>query len=534
MQPLRQRLREATQARDEAASRFATSAGMRREGFEEQLWKAQLQVGRALGALATNLARQRELGADVQVALDSLGLQLQDGWPWYRQQLEAREAEIDSLWNVRDEATGKERLRAEMELSARAARLQTACEILVDTILQLEPCGVDVSQVRAFTSRKLADWAERLAPMMRVALQQRDTLAERLKEDPDAKEVQVELRSLEENLARTTRALEATVKLMEKLGLDTASYVPLLLDATGQITTAIFDRQVALGLLERFRQQSVETVRREGPRWLLKLVVFGLILLAFRFLGTMVRRVVRRSVRASRLQLSQLLQDTLVSWSSRVVLLIGLLVAFSQLGLEIAPLLAGLGIAGFVLGFALQDSLSNFAAGAMILIYRPFDVGDFIEAAGTSGKVSRMSLVSTTILTFDNQTLIVPNSKIWGDVIRNVTAQKTRRVDLVFGISYADDVEKAEAVLRDVVSNHAKVLSEPQPMVKLHKLGESSVDFVVRPWCATQDYWEVYWDVTRAVKLRFDAEGISIPFPQRDVHVAWKGAAPPTEAAPRA
>jgi len=172
-----------------------------------------------------------------------------------------------------------------------------------------------------------------------------------------------------------------------------------------------------------------------------------------------------------------------------------------------------------VLGFALQDSLSNFAAGAMILIYRPFDVGDVIEAAGIAGKVSRMSLVSTTILTFDNQTLIVPNNKIWGDVIRNVTAQTIRRVDLVFGIGYADDVEHAESVFRDVVAKHEKVLADPKPTVKLHALGESSVDFIVRPWCRKEDYWDVYWDLTREVKLRFDREGISIPFPQRDVHV---------------
>ena len=209
----------------------------------------------------------------------------------------------------------------------------------------------------------------------------------------------------------------------------------------------------------------------------------------------------------------------MISWSSRVVMAIGFLVALSQLGFQVGPLLAGLGIAGFIVGFALQDSLANFAAGAMILVYRPFDVGDVIEAAGVSGKVSAMSLVSTTIHTFDNQTLIVPNNRIWGDVIPNVTAQRTRRVDLVFGIGYGDDVEHAERVLLDVISKHPKTLDDPEPMVKVHKLGESGVEFVVRPWARTQDYWDVYWDLTREVKLRFDREGIRIPFPQRDVHL---------------
>ncbi|MBR9792031.1 MAG: mechanosensitive ion channel [Gammaproteobacteria bacterium] len=130
-----------------------------------------------------------------------------------------------------------------------------------------------------------------------------------------------------------------------------------------------------------------------------------------------------------------------------------------------------------------------------------------------------MTIVSTTIFTFDNQTLIVPNSKIWGDVIRNVTAQSTRRVDLVFGIGYSDDIPKVEALLADIVSNCPNVLEEPEPIIRLNTLGESSVDFIVRPWVNTADYWDVYWHITREVKMRFDQEGINIPFPQRDVHV---------------
>ena len=135
------------------------------------------------------------------------------------------------------------------------------------------------------------------------------------------------------------------------------------------------------------------------------------------------------------------------------------------------------------------------------------------------GKVSKMSLVSTTILTIDNQTIIIPNSKIWGDVIKNVTAQDLRRVDMTFGISYTDDIPKAEQVLMGILKDHDKVLDDPEPAVKLHELGDSSVNFVVRPWVNVDDYWDVYWDVTRAVKMRFDEEGVSIPFPQRDVHI---------------
>ncbi len=155
----------------------------------------------------------------------------------------------------------------------------------------------------------------------------------------------------------------------------------------------------------------------------------------------------------------------------------------------------------------------------MILVYQPFDVGDSVEAGSVSGKVGQMSLVSTTILTFDNQKLIVPNNKIWGDVIRNRTSESTRRVDMVFGIGYSDDASRAERVLCEIVESHDLVLDDPEPTIRLNKLGDSSVDFIVRPWTKTEDYWTVYWDITWEVKKRFDAQGISIPFPQRDVHL---------------
>jgi small conductance mechanosensitive channel len=296
--------------------------------------------------------------------------------------------------------------------------------------------------------------------------------------------------------------------------------------------TNILDRRVALSLLQQWMASARQWAVEKGPNVILRVVVLLVILALFKLLATLTRRVLRRLFATSKVRLSLLAQDMLLSVSSKTILALGLLVGLSQLGVSLGPVLAGLGVAGFILGFALQESLSNFAAGAMILFYRPFDVGDMVEAAGVFGRVSSMSLVSTTILTFDNQTLIVPNRKIWGDVIKNVTAQTTRRVDMEFGISYADDIPHAERVLREILEGHDKVLGDPEPIVKLHKLGESSVDFVVRPWVRTADYWDVYWDVTREVKMRFDREGITIPFPQRDVHVQADGPGEPAPAPP--
>ncbi len=239
----------------------------------------------------------------------------------------------------------------------------------------------------------------------------------------------------------------------------------------------------------------------------------------FWVLGRLARVLVRRAIGSGRMRTSQLLQNMMQALVGRTLVVFGVLFALSQLGLEITPLLTGLGIVGFIVGFALQDTLGNFAAGMMILGYRPFDVGDTIEVGGVFGQVSDMSLVSTTILTFDNQTLIVPNGKIWGDVIKNVTNQRRRRIDMSFRVSYEDDIDHVERVLRDIVTSHEKVLEDPEPNIRVHKLEESHIEWIVRPWSRTADYWTVYWDVTREVKRRFDAEGIRIPVAQRDVRI---------------
>ncbi len=153
-------------------------------------------------------------------------------------------------------------------------------------------------------------------------------------------------------------------------------------------------------------------------------------------------------------------------------------------------------------------------------------MGDAIEAGGVSGKVKHMSLVSTTITTFDNQRVIVPNKKIWGDVIRNMNAENIRRIDMTFGIGYDDDADLAEKVLHEIVDGYELVLDDPPAVIELQTLGESSVDFIVRPWVKTADYWTAYWHITRAVKKRFDEMGISIPFPQQDMHVYHHGNGP--------
>ena len=164
-------------------------------------------------------------------------------------------------------------------------------------------------------------------------------------------------------------------------------------------------------------------------------------------------------------------------------------------------------------------TLGSFASGLMIMVYRPFDVDDYVSAAGVEGTVKEMSLVSTTVLTLDNKVLIIPNKMVWSYTIVNFTGRDQRRVDLVFGIGYGDDIQQAINVLTEVASGHPLVLGQPGTKIAVDELADSSVNLFCRPWVKTSDYWAVRWDLTRQVKERFDAEGISIPFPQRDVHM---------------
>jgi len=255
-----------------------------------------------------------------------------------------------------------------------------------------------------------------------------------------------------------------------------------------------------------------------GVRWMLNILKFVIVIFAFWALSKLISEAVKRALAISPSN-SVILNEFIVSSVRRLTIIIGILIGLSALEINVGPVLAIIGAAGFVVAFALQSTLSNFASGIMIMFYRPFDVGDLIDVTGVYGTVKSMTLVSTSVMTLDNKLMVVPNNQIWGNTITNATKSSERRVDMIFGIGYADSIEHAKQVMDKILDDHPKVLSDPEPVVRLHELGDSSVNFVCRPWVNTADYWDVYWDVTRQVKENFDAEGITIPFPQRDIHV---------------
>lgn len=203
-----------------------------------------------------------------------------------------------------------------------------------------------------------------------------------------------------------------------------------------------------------------------------------------------------------------------------LVLTFAVLAALAKFGIQTASFVAVLGAAGFAIGFALQGSLANFAAGVLILVLRPFRVGDFIDAAGVTGTVQQIQLFNTVLATPDNVKILVPNGKVYGDVIKNVSGYDTRRIDLVIGIGYSSSIQKAFEVLTDLLKNEPRVLPDPAPTIAVAELADSSVNFVVRPWVKSGDYWSTRFDLTRKIKEAFDENDIEIPFPQRVIHTA--------------
>lgn len=238
-----------------------------------------------------------------------------------------------------------------------------------------------------------------------------------------------------------------------------------------------------------------------------------------------VGRMIARSVAGflERTLLHRHIDKAVVSFLSSIlyaILMIATaLMALSQVGVQTTSFIAILGAAGLAVGLALQGSLANFASGVLIILFRPFKSGDFIDAGGITGTVDKIEIFQTMMRTPDNKKVIVPNAKITSGHIINFSAENTRRVDLVIGIGYDSDLLKAKTILEDIVKSDPRVLAEPAPNIRVSELANSSVNLIVRPWVKTEDYWGVYWDTLEKIKLTFDAQGISIPYPQMDIHI---------------
>lgn len=258
---------------------------------------------------------------------------------------------------------------------------------------------------------------------------------------------------------------------------------------------------------------ALEWLKGYGPSALAALVIF--------IVGWSAAKVIRGVLRRALVRAS--FDETLSVFLSRLAYMLLLafvaIVTIQKLGVDTTSFAAVIAAGGLAIGLALQGSLSNFASGVMLIALRPFKVGDVVEVGGVIGKVAAIAVFATELLTGDNKKVIIPNSAIASATITNFSANDTRRIDLVVGVGYDADLRHARKVLEELLSAEPRVLKEPAPLVAVSNLGESSVDFFVRPWVKAEDYWAVTFDLNESIKLRLDDEGISIPFPQRDIHL---------------
>ncbi|MCC5839489.1 MAG: mechanosensitive ion channel [Opitutales bacterium] len=267
-------------------------------------------------------------------------------------------------------------------------------------------------------------------------------------------------------------------------------------------------------------EQQVEVAIERAPSVILQIVLAAVIFIAGKWIALKIRSTMRRTMEAR--NVDPVLVGFLSSLAYYALLIAVVIAAIGQLGIPTTSFVAVLGAAGLAVGFALSGSLSNFASGVLIILFRPFKVTDFVEAGGAMGIVEEIGILTTEMRTPDNKKIIVPNSAVMGGTITNFSEKPTRRVDLTYGVSYEDDLDKVIAIMKDVLAQDSRILPEPEPTIGVLAHGDSSIDLVCRPWVKKEDYWGVFFDLNLQMKKRFDAEGITIPFPQRDVHIYQK------------
>ena len=402
-------------------------------------------------------------------------------------------------------------------------------ELSTEQVLLLQALEIDDTSLRDKVVRTLTYFGEEMMGLIHLHQHGLQMLAARQATDGTDADLIQAARFESERLQLSVTRLRGVVAQLDRLEGDTLEMRRTLIEERGSLALSLGDTDIASVLYAEATTKFKDWLANRGASTLLSVLLFVALLIVARWLARLTRRVTERALRHSDQSVSQLLKEMLISISGTIVFLLGVLVALSQVGVSVTPMIAGLGVVGFIVGFALQDTLSNFAAGAMILAYRPFDTGDFISAAEVEGEVRKMNLVNTTIVTIDNRVLIIPNSKIWGGVIMTFTGQHLRRTDVIYSVSYSDDLDHVQRVLEELIASDERFLTEPAPIVRVKQFSDSSIDFLVRAYAKTGEYWETLWALNKAVKQRFDAEGITIPFPQRDVHMAPQSGSTPAQ-----
>jgi small conductance mechanosensitive channel len=405
----------------------------------------------------------------------------------------------------RDRASVGEQVSLEQQLDILSGRESDALVAFAESAGQLESLAMEASAEGAFLESALETRGEQVSARLALSRELRRNLTNQT--DPSGEQQRV----LDARVARATEALQVTAGLMDERGLETSAYRRLLIQATGNITEDILDADVALGLISGWMESIKDWFRQNAPSVAFKLILFLLILLVTRTLARIAGRALERILRL-RAQSSELLLRTAVSLVIGGITAVGVLLALSQIGVEVGPLLAGLGVVGFIVGFALQGTLANLASGLLILFYRPFDVGDTVSAGGVTGQVLNMTLTATTLQSPDFIVLTVPNGKIWGGVIENKTANTYRAVLANFLVDPREDIEMVLRLLLEVTAENESVLQDPAPSATLVGITEKGLNVRFRATVPKDGYLNHVDSVLRDVKRRLDAAGVAFAY----------------------
>ena len=419
------------------------------------------------------------------------------------------ERELEKLALRKTSVRPRDLLDYEERFASYSQRIDRYFQLLMEHRSRMERVDFDTRKIQRELAMRLPRRADELAGRIELASSQIRMFNARIAGGNDDSDTAYERQAAELKLEWATRSLNEVSDMLDRLGLPTADYRQLLIQTIG-LTEDIFDPDVAKGLLRDFADDGLKWLRENGTRIVFRLFLFLLIVFAARLLGNFLGELLRRGVQASSMRSSQALQNMLATVASRSVLMLGILFGISQVGMEVGPVLAAIGIIGFAVGFALQETLANFAAGTMLLAYRPFDTGDIIKTGDLMGTVHDLSMVNTTLLTFDNQQVLVPNNKIWGDVITNITAMDIRRIDISIQIAPDQNVQQVFHLLESVVAKDPRALTDPPPNIQVNGFAESAIEIIVRPWARREDYWETFWDLQGEIKIACEEAGIEL------------------------
>jgi small conductance mechanosensitive channel len=414
------------------------------------------------------------------------------------------------------------------QIGALESRVQEARERLdallagaTRTLTQADSLGLSSSDGWEDLDRYLQERAETLVGRLQIAVQSRNRLSKQIRDleraktsDQEISALRAQYQSAQRRIKGIAKSLEETARLLRERGYETTGYRQFIIQATGEVTEDILDPRVLWGILVDLAKEVWSWFRDNAPALLVKLLILIGIVIFFR-IGFRIAWWLMRLLGI--IKRSKLMADMFGRLIRPMATLAGIFTGLWFLGADPTTLLTGVGVAGIIVGLALQDSLSNLAAGMFILATRPYDVDDIIMAGGVTGTVKAMGLANTTVLTFDNRRMLIPNRKIWGDNIENRSAEPIRRLDLVVRIGYNEDLERAMGILAELVKEDPRVLESPETHIFVWKLADSWIDIAVRPWIQNTDWWPLLTELPAQVRIRFAERGIDIPIPRREI-----------------